>query len=168
MRVILAAMSEGGELDLELMGVALDEARGAALADEVPIGAAVVLDGRVIARAGNRTLRDTDPTAHAEMVALRAATQEIGNHRLLGAIMFVTLEPCAMCAGAMIQARIARVVYGADDPKAGAVRSCFAVLNHPRLNHQVEVTTGVLAEESAALLREFFAARRGKKQGEAQ
>jgi tRNA(adenine34) deaminase len=163
LRVILAAMSDSGELDLELMGVALDEARAAALADEVPIGAAVVVDGRVIARAGNRTLRDGDPTAHAEMVALRAAAQEIGNHRLLGATMFVTLEPCAMCAGAMIQARIARVVYGADDPKGGAVRSCFEVLNHPRLNHQVQVTSGYLAEESAAMLREFFAARRGGK-----
>src|SRR5580692_2269873 len=159
-------MSDGGELDWELMGVALDEARGAALADEVPIGAAVVVDGRVIACAGNRTLRDGDPTAHAEMVALRAAAQEIGNHRLLGATMFVTLEPCAMCAGAMIQARIARVVYGADDPKGGAVRSCFEVLNHPRLNHQVQVTAGILAEESAALLREFFAVRRGAKRSD--
>jgi len=161
LRVILAAMSDGGELDLELMAVALDEARAAALADEVPIGAAVVLDGRVIARAGNRTLRDGDPTAHAEMVALRAAAKEIGNHRLLGATLFVTLEPCAMCAGAMIQARIARVVYGADDPKGGAVHSCFEVLSHPRLNHQVDVTSGILAEESAALLRDFFGARRG-------
>jgi tRNA(adenine34) deaminase len=159
-------MSDGGELDLELMGLALDEARGAALADEVPIGAAVVVDGRVIARAANRTRRDGDPTAHAEMVVLRAAAQEIGNHRLLGATMFVTLEPCAMCAGAMIQARIARVVYGADDPKGGAVRSCFEVLNHPRLNHQVQVTAGILAEESAALLREFFAVRRGAKRSD--
>lgn len=163
LRGILPAMSHGGELDLELMGVALHEAREAALADEVPIGAAVVVDGRVIARAGNRTLRDGDPTAHAELVALRAAAQEIGNHRLLGATMYVTLEPCAMCAGAMIQARIVRVVYGADDPKGGAVRSCFEVLNHPRLNHQVQVTAGILEEESAALLREFFAARRGIK-----
>jgi tRNA(adenine34) deaminase len=163
LRGILPAMSHGGELDLELMGVALDEAREAALADEVPIGAAVVVDGRVIARAGNHTLRDGDPTAHAELVALRAAAQEIGNHRLLGATMYVTLEPCAMCAGAMIQARIVRVVYGADDPKGGAVRSCFEVLNHPRLNHQVQVTAGILEEESAALLREFFAARRGIK-----
>jgi tRNA(adenine34) deaminase len=156
-------MSDGGELDLELMGVALDEARQAALADEVPIGAAVVVGGRVIARAGNRTLRDGDPTAHPEMVALRAAAQEIGNHRLLGATIYVTLEPCAMCAGAMIQARVARLVYGADDPKAGAVRSCFEVLNHPRLNHQVDATAGILAEASVALLREFFAARRGTK-----
>jgi len=156
-------MSDGGELDLELMGVALDEARQAALADEVPIGAAVVVGGRVIARAGNRTLRDGDPTAHAEMVALRAAAQEIGNHRLLGATIYVTLEPCAMCAGAMIQARVARLVYGADDPKAGAVRSCFEVLNHPWLNHQVDATAGILAEASVALLREFFAARRGTK-----
>jgi len=162
-RVILPAMSDGGELDLELMGVALDEARQASLADEVPIGAAVVVDGRVIARAGNRTLRDGDPTAHAEMVALRTAAQEIGNHRLLGATIYVTLEPCAMCAGAMIQARVARLVYGADDPKAGAVRSCFEVLNHPRLNHKVDATAGILAEAAAALLREFFAARRGAK-----
>ena len=158
-----ASMSENSELDLELMGVALDQARDAALADEVPIGATVVADGQVIACAGNRTLRDGDPTAHAEMVALRAAAQEIGNHRLLGATMFVTLEPCAMCAGAMIQARIARLVYAADDPKGGAVRSCFEVLSHPRLNHQVEVTAGVMAEASVALLREFFAARRGTK-----
>ena len=160
---ILPAMSDGGKLDLEFMAVAIDEARGAALAEEVPIGAAVVVDGRVIARAGNRTLRDGDPTAHAEMVTLRAAAQEIGNHRLLGATMFVTLEPCAMCAGAMIQARIARLVYGADDPKGGAVRSCFEVLRHPRLNHQVEVTAGVQAEEAATLLRDFFAVRRGAK-----
>jgi len=146
--------------DLEFMQVALEEARAVAEDGEVPIGAAVVLDGRVIARAGNRTIRDNDPTAHAEVVALREAAGAVGNYRLNGATLYVTLEPCLMCAGAMIQARIARLVYGADDPKGGAVRTCFSVLSDPRLNHRVEFTPEVLATESAALLQGFFAARR--------
>jgi tRNA(adenine34) deaminase len=142
------------------MRMALTEASEAARRGEVPIGAIIAVGEKIIAAAGNRTITDCDPTAHAEMVALRAAAKEIGNHRLGTVTLYVTIEPCAMCAGATIQARVGRLVYGADDPKGGAVRSCFAVLDHPKLNHRVEVTPGVLAEESAALLREFFAARR--------
>jgi tRNA(adenine34) deaminase len=142
------------------MEAALAEARAAGQRGEVPIGAVVVVDGRIVARAGNRTISDCDPTAHAEIVALRAAARCVGNHRLLDAVAYVTIEPCAMCAGAMIQARIARLVYGADDPKAGAVRSCFSVLDHPQFNHRVDVVPGILGEESAALLKEFFASRR--------
>lgn len=148
------------EKDIQFMRRALSEASEAARRGEVPIGAVIVAEGRVIVAAGNRTITDCDPTAHAEMVALRAAAREVGNHRLGAASLYVTIEPCAMCAGAMIQARINRLVYGADDPKGGAVTSCFAVLDHPKLNHRVDVTGGVLAEESAALLKEFFAARR--------
>lgn len=148
------------EFDQKSMQLALDEAREAERAGEIPVGAVVTLDDRVIARGSNRTLRDGDPTAHAEIVALRAAAQAVANHRILGATLYVTIEPCAMCAGAIVQARLARVVYGADDPKGGAVRSCFAVLNDPRLNHRLEIVPGVRAEECAALLREFFASRR--------
>jgi tRNA(adenine34) deaminase len=153
-------MAETRENDELYMRMALEQAQRAALAGEVPVGAVIVVEGRVIARAANRTLTDCDPTAHAEMVALRAAARELGNHRLIDATLYLTLEPCAMCAGAMIQARISRLVYGADDPKAGAVRSCFAVLDHPQLNHAVQITSGVLAEESVAILQSFFAARR--------
>ena len=142
------------------MRLALEEARAAAAAGEVPVGCVIELGGRVLARAANRTIMDCDPTAHAEMVALRAAAAVAENHRLLGVNLYITIEPCAMCAGAMIQARIARLVYGADDPKGGAVRSCFAVLDHPGVNHRVEVTSGVLADEAASLLQKFFAARR--------
>jgi len=142
------------------MGAALTEARDAAERGEVPIGAVLTLDNRIVARAGNRTIADCDPTAHAEIIALRAAAKVIGNYRLLGTTLYVTIEPCAMCCGAIIQARIARLVYGADDAKAGAVRSCFSVLDHPQLNHRVAVTSGVLAEDSAAMLRTFFSARR--------
>lgn len=146
--------------DREFMNAALEEAGKAAAGGEVPIGAILVMEGRIVARAGNRTITDCDPTAHAEMVALREAAAKIGNYRLLGATMYVTLEPCAMCAGAMVQARVGRLVYGADDAKAGAVRSCFAIFEHPRLNHRVEVTGGVMAEEAAAALKDFFAERR--------
>lgn len=142
------------------MQAALDEALAAATRGEVPVGAAVVMSGHIVARAGNRTITDCDPTAHAEMVALRDAARIVGNYRLLDATLYVTIEPCAMCAGAMIQARIARLVYGADDPKGGAVRSSLAVLEHPQLNHRVEVTAGVLRDETAAALKEFFGARR--------
>ncbi|MCL4523529.1 MAG: tRNA adenosine(34) deaminase TadA [Acidobacteria bacterium] len=146
--------------DEQFMLLALDEARRAAEAGEVPVGAVVLLDGKVLARAANRTLTDSDPTAHAEIVALRAAAKALGNHRLTGATLYVTLEPCAMCAGALVHARVARLVYGCDDPKVGAVRGDLRVLEHPMLNHRVEVTSGVLADEAAALLREFFEARR--------
>lgn len=146
--------------DMEFMKVALDEARAAGSRGEVPIGAVVVLDDVIISHAGNRTIGDCDPTAHAEVIALREAARRIGNHRLLGTTLYVTIEPCAMCAGAMIQARVARLVYGADDAKAGAVRSCFSILEHEKLNHRVDVTPGVLAEQSVELLRAFFEVRR--------
>jgi tRNA(adenine34) deaminase len=153
-------MTSPSSSDLAFMRAALDEARQAALVGEVPVGAVLVAEGRILARAGNRTITDCDPTAHAEIVVLREAGRIVGNYRLLGADLYVIIEPCAMCAGAMIQARIARLIYGADDPKAGAVRSCFSLLNDPRLNHRIEVVPGVLAEESAAQLQNFFAARR--------
>ena len=146
--------------DLMFMKAALDEARAAASQGEVPIGAVVVVEGRIAGRSGNRTISDCDPTAHAELVALRQAAKAVGNYRLLDAALYVTIEPCAMCAGAMVQARIARLIYGADDPKGGAVRTCFSILDHPKLNHHVDVTAGVCTEEAAALLRDFFAARR--------
>jgi tRNA(adenine34) deaminase len=146
--------------DLYFMQLALAEACASAEASEVPIGALLVRGGEIIARSGNRTIRDTDPTAHAEMVVIREAARIIGNYRLAGTALYVTLEPCAMCAGAIVQARIPRVVYGADDPKGGAFRSCFEVLTSQKLNHCAEVTAGVLAEESASLLQSFFSSRR--------
>ena len=146
--------------DIGFMEQALDEARASAAAGEVPVGAILVHEGKIIARSGNRTIRDCDPTAHSEMVVLRESSRVLGNYRLAGTTLYVTVEPCNMCAGAMIQARVPRLVYGCDDPKGGAVRSCFEVLTHPRLNHQVEVTAGVLANECAAILQSFFAARR--------
>jgi tRNA(adenine34) deaminase len=146
--------------DLQAMQAALDEARQAAEAGEVPIGAVVVSDGAIVACGQNRVLRDLDPTAHAEIVALRAAAAAIGNYRLPGCTLYVTLEPCAMCAGAMIHARIDRLVYAADDPKAGAAGSVLAVLNHPQLNHQMQAEQGILADEAAELLRNFFRERR--------
>ncbi len=146
--------------DVELMQLALDQARASADAGEIPIGAVLTLDGEILAQSGNRTIRDCDPTAHAEIVVLREAARAVSNHRLNNAMLYVTLEPCAMCAGAIIQARIARLVYAADDPKGGAFRSCFEVLTSPKLNHQVDVLPGLLADQSAALLQSFFAARR--------
>ena len=147
-------------IDIDFMRMALDEARAAERAGEVPVGAVVVHEGAVIARGANRTITDCDPTAHAEIMALRAAARAMGNHRLAGATLYVTLEPCAMCAGAMVHARIERVVYGAEDPKGGAVRSCFAVFDHPQLNHHVAVTPGVCADACAGLLQAFISARR--------
>lgn len=151
--------------DLEAMRAALDEARAAAEAGEVPIGAVAVHDGEIIVRGQNSVIRDNDPTAHAEIVALREAAQRLGNYRLNGVTLYVTLEPCAMCAGAMIHARIDRLVYAAPDPKAGAAGSVLEVLNHSRLNHQMRVEQGILAEESAELLRSFFRERRGSATG---
>lgn len=127
---------------------------------EVPVGAVVVCDGQVVGRGWNRNITESDPTAHAEIVALRDAASHIGNHRLGDCELFVTIEPCAMCAGAMVHARIKRLVYGADDPKAGAVRSVMQVLGHPALNHKIEVRSGVLAGTSAEILQEFFRKRR--------
>ena len=148
------------ETDIQFMQEALAEARFAAAAGEVPIGAVLVHDGKILARSGNRTIRDCDPTAHAEIIALREAARLLGNYRLADTTLYVTIELCSMCAGAIIQARVTRLVYGADDPKGGAVRSCFEILSHPRLNHHVEVTSGVLADDCAAILQSFFAERR--------
>ena len=146
--------------DIEYMHLAIAQAQSAALRGEVPVGALVVLEDRILATAGNRTLTDCDPTAHAEIVALREAARKAGNHRLIGAALYVTVEPCAMCAGALVQARVARLIYGADEPKGGAIRTCLQVLDAPGLNHRVEVVSGVLAAESVQLLQSFFSGRR--------
>jgi tRNA(adenine34) deaminase len=127
---------------------------------EVPVGAVVVSEDKIVGRGWNRNIMDRDPTAHAELVALREAGQAIGNHRLGVCDLFVTIEPCAMCAGAMIHARIRRLVYGSGDSKAGAIRSVMQVLNHPQSNHKIEVRCGVLAGRSAEVLQEFFRNRR--------
>ena len=147
--------------DQEAMQAALAEARLAAEAGEVPIGAVVVHQGKVIGRGQNSLLRNLDPTAHAEIIAMRDAAKAIGNYRLIGCTLYVTLEPCAMCAGAMIHARLDRMVYAAPDPKAGACGSVLSVLNHPQLNHQMLVEQGIATEESAEMLRSFFRDRRG-------
>ena len=144
------------------MEEALRCAQRALQSNEVPVGAVVVLENKIIGRGWNRNLTDSDPTAHAEIIALREAAARIGNHRLLNCELFSTIEPCAMCAGAMIHARIKRLVYGADDPKAGAVHSVLQVLNHSRLNHQIEVCSGVLGNRCAELLQEFFRLRRSE------
>src|SRR5436305_3410779 len=148
------------------MNEALQEALAARAENEVPIGAVVLCGDRIVGRGHNRTISDNDPTAHAEIVALRAAARAIGNHRLIECEMFATLEPCPMCAGALVHARLRRLVYGADDPKAGAVRSVVAVLNAPQLNHQMELVAGVPAGRSADLLQSFFRERRNS--GEAR
>jgi len=147
------------ELFLE---AALRAAQRALEAGEVPVGAVVVCDGKIIAEGWNRNLQDDDPTAHAEIVALRQAGATAGNHRLNDCELFVTIEPCAMCAGALVHARIKRLVYGADDPKAGAVHSVIQVVNHPQLNHRMEVKGGVLAGRCADMLQGFFRERRVK------
>ncbi|PYX87588.1 MAG: tRNA adenosine(34) deaminase TadA [Acidobacteria bacterium] len=142
------------------MEEALRAAQRALAIGEVPVGAVVVRNGNIVGRGWNRNLADHDPTAHAEVIALREAGATIGNHRLGDCELFVTIEPCAMCAGALVHARIKRLVYGAHDPKAGAVHSVMQVVNHPQLNHQTEVRGGVLAGRSAELLQEFFRNRR--------
>jgi tRNA(adenine34) deaminase len=146
--------------DEHWMGLALDEAARAAQGGEVPIGAVVVLDGRLLASGHNTPIASHDPTAHAEIVALRAAARAAGNYRLTGATLYATIEPCVMCCGAALHARIARLVYGADDAKAGAVRGVYRLLDDARLNHHVEVTAGVRATECGARLSEFFRAKR--------
>lgn len=148
--------------DTKFMRRALREAEKAAEEEEVPVGAVVVREGRVIARAHNRPIRLKDPSAHAEILALRRAARKVRNYRLTGCTLYATIEPCAMCAGAIVQARLRRMVFGASDPKAGASGTVLKVLNHPKLNHQVEIVKGVLAEECAAMLRGFFGARRRK------
>jgi len=142
------------------MEEALRSAQRALEAGEVPIGAVVVCQGRIVGRGWNRNLADNDPTAHAEVMALREAGRNVGNHRLSDCELFATIEPCVMCAGALVHARIRRLVYGADDPKAGAVHSVIPVINHPGLNHQMEAKGGVLAGRSAEILQEFFRNRR--------
>ena len=142
------------------MEEALRSAQRALEAGEVPVGAVVVCDGKIVGRGWNRNISDSDPTAHAEIVALREAGAAIGNHRLERCELFATIEPCPMCAGALVHARIKRLVYGADDPKAGAVQSVMQVLNHPQLNHRMEVRSGVLAGRCADLLQSFFKNRR--------
>jgi len=146
--------------DQEAMKAALAEAGLAQESGEVPIGAVVLHQGKIIGRGQNSLLRNVDPTAHAEIIAMRDAAKAIGNHRLLGCTLFVTLEPCAMCAGAMIHARLARLVYATSDPKAGACGSVLAVLNHPQLNHQMKVEQGIEAEAAAEILRAFFREKR--------
>src|SRR5207302_1537550 len=142
------------------MEEALRCAQRAHEAGEVPVGAVVVCDGRIVGRGWNRNITRSDPTAHAEVIALREAGAAVGNHRLEDCELFVTIEPCTMCAGALVHARIQRLVYGADDPKAGAVHSVMQVLNHPQLNHKIEVHSGVLAGRSAEVLQSFFRNRR--------
>ena len=142
------------------MEQALAQAVLAQEAGEVPVGAIVVCDGKIVGRGFNRVIQDSDPTAHAEIIALREAAKMLGNYRLGGCELFVTIEPCAMCAGALLHARLKTLVYGTEDPKAGAVRSVLNVLNHPQLNHQMEVRSGVLAERCAMMLQEFFRGKR--------
>ncbi len=142
------------------MEEALRAAQRALEAGEVPVGAVVVCEGRIVGLGWNCNIADSDPTAHAEVVALREAGKKVGNHRLEDCELFVTIEPCAMCAGAVVQARLKRLVYGADDPKAGAVHSVLRVLNHPQLNHHMEVQGGILAGRCAELLQAFFRNRR--------
>jgi tRNA(adenine34) deaminase len=146
--------------DERFMGLALREAEAAGAAGEVPVGAVVVRGGEVVAAASNRTVRDQDPTGHAELLAVRAASASLGTWRLVGCTLYVTVEPCAMCAGALVWSRVDRVVFGCWDEKAGMAGSVEDLLRHPRLNHRPQVRAGVLAEEAGGLLRRFFAERR--------
>jgi tRNA(adenine34) deaminase len=146
--------------DIDYMGRALELARLAEAAGEVPVGALIVRDGLVVAEGWNRPISSNDPTAHAEIVALRAAGQALETYRLTGTTLYVTLEPCAMCASAMVHARVQRLVFAAADPRAGAAGSVFNIVQHPALNHRLECTSGVLAEDCGAMLRAFFVARR--------
>src|SRR5438128_9783725 len=149
-----------GDLDESYMALALGEAKKAEAAGEVPVGAVIVADGSVIGRGYNQPISASDPTDHAEIIALREAARNLGNYRLSGVTMYCTVEPCVMCAGAMIHARIARLVFGTCDPKAGSAGSIYNVLTDPRLNHRVEVVSGIREDECAGLLRDFFARRR--------
>jgi len=148
--------------DERFMRRALREAERGAREGEVPVGAVLVREGRVLARAHNRPIHLHDPSAHAEILALRRAARKLANYRLEGCDLYVTIEPCAMCAGAIVQARLRRTVFGARDPKAGASGSVLRVLNHPKLNHQVEVVSGILATDCALVIQEFFRKRRNK------
>jgi tRNA(adenine34) deaminase len=146
--------------DYDYMRIALDEAREALLKDEVPVGAIVVYEGKILAKSHNSPISLNDPSAHAEMLALRQAAEMIGNYRLVGAELYVTLEPCIMCAGAIVHARLARVIFGARDPKCGAVTSLYNILTDKRLNHQVEVTEGILQEDCGEIMSRFFQQKR--------
>lgn len=148
--------------DETYMARALELARAAAAAGEVPVGAVIVRNGRIIAEGFNRPISLNDPTAHAEMIALRAAAAASDSYRLTGSTLYVTLEPCAMCAGAMVHARVERLVYAAPDPRAGAAGSLFNLVRHPALNHRLYVDSGVLAHECGELLQRFFMARRAR------
>ena len=163
----MAFLSAGGpeaqpaaQSDEQYMRLALEEAAAAELEGEVPVGAVVVCAGEVLGRGHNRSIADRDPTAHAEIVALRQAALRAGNHRLPECELYVTIEPCAMCAGAIVQARLARVIYGCDDPRAGAVRTLYQLADDPRLNHRAAITGGVLAAECAGRIRAFFQQKR--------
>jgi tRNA(adenine34) deaminase len=150
------------EMDEKWMLQAIHVARQAAKLNEVPVGAVIVgVDGKILAAASNRTITDTDPTAHAEILALRIATTRVKNYRLVGATVYSTIEPCAMCAGALVNARVTRLVYGARDERFGAVETHFRICDSPELNHRIEVTGGVLAENCRRLMQDFFRARRG-------
>jgi tRNA(adenine34) deaminase len=148
--------------DNDFMKIALEEAQKAYNCGEVPVGAVLVQEGNILAQAHNSPIKNNDPSAHAEMMVLRQAGEAIGNYRLEGAELFVTLEPCVMCAGAIVQARLARVIFGARDPKCGAVVSLYNVLNDERLNHKVEITEGILREECGEILSRFFREKRIK------
>lgn len=156
-------MSEQLDIDVGFMTQALELAREAAVLSEVPVGAVAVKDGVVIARGYNRREIDKDPFSHAEFIAMREAARALGVWRLTGVTLYVTLEPCAMCAGALVQSRVSRLVFGASDPKAGAVGSLYDLAREPRHNHRVEVVNGVLANESSQLLKQFFAGLRNRK-----
>lgn len=157
------SLSAHVSVDEACMALALQEAEKAARRGEVPIGAVLVgADGEILARAGNSPIAMHDPTAHAEILVLRAAAHKLGNYRLAGTTLYVTLEPCVMCAGALVQARVARLVYGADDPKAGGMVSCYHVGSDAVLNHSLAVEGGVLAEPASALLKDFFKKKRRK------
>jgi tRNA(adenine34) deaminase len=151
---------EQAQLDVRFMTRALELARDAEAAGEVPVGAVIVKDGVIVSEGWNRPISTHDPTAHAEIVAMRTAAQALGSYRLLGTTLYVTLEPCAMCAGAMVHARVKRLVFAATDPRAGAAGSIFNIAQHAALNHRLDIASGVMAEECAAELRRFFVARR--------
>src|SRR5213593_525588 len=142
------------------MREALEEARIAEAESEIPVGAVLLVNGKIVGRGHNHCIRSHDPTAHAEILAIRHASHSLRNYRLAGSVLVVTLEPCVMCAGAMIHARVEEIVYGATDPKTGAIRSHLQITDAPHLNHRIEVVSGILEEESAALLRRFFDSRR--------
>ena len=148
--------------DYDFMKIALEEAKEAYRCGEVPVGAVLVLEGNILARSHNPPITKNDPSAHAEMLVLRQAGEKIGNYRMTGAELYVTLEPCVMCAGAIVQARLARVIFGARDPKCGAVGSLYNILTDERLNHQVEITEGILREECGEILSRFFQQKRIK------